>query len=95
MVPWIAHKTFHPLDLFLFVKELEVTGMGKGCGTVSRDAALLSNKFHSDYYSVERHLGFFSPLVSSMMIESDSNTTIISVEASMRWKSLSPTMRNT
>lgn len=57
VVPRIAHKTFHPLDLFLFVKELEVTGMGRGCDAASRDAALLSNKFHSDYYGVEKALG--------------------------------------
>lgn len=56
VVPRIAHKTFRPLELYLFVRDLEVTGMGKGCDTASRDAALRSNKFHSDYHGVEKAL---------------------------------------
>ena len=30
--------------------------MGKGCDTASRDSMLRSNKFHSDYYGVEKAL---------------------------------------
>lgn len=42
----IAHSSFNPSELLLFVRELQVDGMGTGCVEASRDAALRSDRFY-------------------------------------------------
>jgi len=49
IVPRISHKTYSPVELFLFIKNLEVEGMGNGCVEASREAALASNRFYHDF----------------------------------------------
>ena len=56
VVPRIAHKTYKPVDLFLFIKELVVDEMGKGCAEASREAALATNRFYTDLRGVEKAL---------------------------------------
>jgi len=56
VVPRIAHKTYSPAEVFLFVTELEVDGMGKGCAKASREAAIASNRFYVDLRGVEKAL---------------------------------------
>lgn len=56
VVPRIAHKTYRPVDLFLFIRDLQVAGMGKGCDQASREAALKSSKFYNDLHGVEKAL---------------------------------------
>ena len=55
-MPRIAHKTYKAVDLYLFVNDLKVEGMGIGCAEASREAALASNKFYVDLRGVERAL---------------------------------------
>ena len=56
VVPRIAHKTYNPVDLFMFIRDLEVEGMGKGCAEASRDAAIASSRFYVDLQGVEKAL---------------------------------------
>ena len=56
IVPRIAHKTYKPVDLFLFIKELVVDEMGKGCAEASQEAALATNRFYTDLRGVEKAL---------------------------------------
>ena len=53
-MPRIAHRTYHPVDLYLFIQDLEVEGMGDGCAKMSREAALASNQFYTDLRGVEK-----------------------------------------
>ena len=56
IVPRIAHNTYNAVDLYLFIKDLEVEGMGKGCAKASRDAAAASGRFYPDIEGVDKAL---------------------------------------
>ena len=56
MVPRIAHKTYNPVDLFLFIKDIKVDRMAEGCVEASREAAVALNMFYIDLRAVEKAL---------------------------------------
>ena len=54
VVPRMAHKTFAPVDVYLFIKEMEVKDMGEGCAEASKEAALRSSMFFADMDGVRK-----------------------------------------
>jgi len=56
VVPRIAHKTYSPAEVFMFITGLEVAGMGEGCAKASRTAAIASNRFYVDLRGIEKAL---------------------------------------
>ena len=56
IVPRIAHSSQSPAELFLFVKDLQVNGMGEGCCEESRDEALKSERFYAHHRGVDKAL---------------------------------------
>jgi hypothetical protein len=56
VIPRIAHKSYSPGELLLFVRDLEVEGMEKGCVEVSRNHALMSDRFYGYSRGVDRAL---------------------------------------
>jgi hypothetical protein len=60
VVPRIAHKTYNPVDLFLFIGDFEVEGMANGCVKASKEAVLASNRFYRDIRGVDKALELIS-----------------------------------
>lgn len=56
VVPRIAHSSYSPGELFMFVKELWVDGMGTGCCEESREEALKSDRFYGHLRGVDKAL---------------------------------------
>lgn len=56
VVPRIAHISHCPVELLLFVRDLEVEGMGEGCAEASRDDALRSDRFYRHTRGVDKAL---------------------------------------
>lgn len=56
VVPQIAHRSYSPGELLLFVRDLEVVGMGEGCAEVSREEALRSDRFYGYSRGVDKAL---------------------------------------
>jgi hypothetical protein len=56
VVPRIAHKSYCPGELLVFVQGLEVEGMRKECVEASRDHALSSDRFYMHSRGVDRAL---------------------------------------
>lgn len=56
VVPRITHSSYSPIDLLLFVRELEVEGMGRGCVEASRGAASMSDRFFTYSRGVDKAL---------------------------------------
>ena len=56
VVPRIAHSSYNPGDLISFVRGLKVDGMGKGCVEMSRNEALMSDRFFAYRHAVDKAL---------------------------------------
>ena len=56
VVPRIAHSSYSPGELLLFVRDLQVDGMGKGCCEESSNEALRSDRFYAHIGGVEKAL---------------------------------------
>ena len=56
VVPRIAHSSYSPGELMMFVWVLKVDGMGRGCCEGSRDEALRSDRFYAHTRGVDRAL---------------------------------------
>ena len=56
VVPQIVHESHSTGELLLFVRGLEVEGMGKGCTEASRDDALRSDRFYGYDQGVNKAL---------------------------------------
>lgn len=54
VVPWTADTSYNPVDLYLFIQDPEVGGMGDGCSKMSREAALAKRRFYVHQQGVER-----------------------------------------
>jgi len=54
VVPRIAHSSYSPGELLLFVRDLQVDGMGKGCVEASRGEALMSERFYAHIRGVDK-----------------------------------------
>jgi len=56
VVPQIAHESHSPGKLLLFVRDMEVEGMGMGCTEASKDDALRSDRFYGYNRGVDKAL---------------------------------------
>lgn len=56
VVPRIAHSSCSPGELLLFVRDLQVDRMGKGCCEESKDEALRSDRFYAHLDGVGKAL---------------------------------------
>jgi len=56
VIPRVSHESYTPVDVLLFVRGLEVEGMGEGCAEASRDDALRSDRFFSSSRGVDKAL---------------------------------------
>ena len=56
VVPQIAHKSYNPGELLLFVRDMKVEGMGEGCAEASKSEALKSDRFYGYDWGVDKAL---------------------------------------